>query len=96
MIEQWNGTSWAIVSSPNPDSRGTSLFTGIAAVSAMDIYAVGQAADGAFIEHWNGTSWSLLNTPSGVADLNGVTALSDGNVVAVGLGANGSAVILHN
>jgi hypothetical protein len=96
MLEQWNGTSWTIVPSPNPDSRGTSLFTGIAAVSASDIYAVGDAADGAFIEHWNGKSWSLLKTPSGVSDLNGVTALSDGTVVAVGLGANGSAVILHN
>jgi len=53
------------------------------------------AATGAFIEHWNGSSWSLLNTPSGVAELNGVTALSDGTVVAVGDGTN-SAVILHN
>jgi hypothetical protein len=62
----------------------------------MDIYAVGQAADGAFIEQWNGSSWSLLNTPSGVANLNGVTALSDSTVVAVGLGTNGSAIILQN
>ena len=95
MLEQWNGTSWTVVPSPNPDSRGTSIFEGIAAVSASNIYAVGGAADGAFIEHWNGTSWSLLNTPSGVSGLNGVTALSDGTVVAVGEGAN-SAVILHN
>jgi hypothetical protein len=90
-IAHWNGTSWSAVPSPNPNPNGTSLLVGIAAVSAESIFAVGSA-----IEHWNGRSWRLVNTPSGVADLNGVTALSDGTVVAVGQGTNGSAVILHN
>jgi len=31
-----------------------------------------------------------------MADFNGVTALSDGTVVAVGAGTNGSAIILEN
>ena len=38
---------------------------------------------------------SLLPTPSGVG-LKGVTALSDGTVVAVGTTSNNNAVILHN
>jgi len=33
-----------------------------------------------FSEHWDGTRWSIITTPSGVADLNDVTALSDGTV----------------
>jgi len=90
-VAHWNGTSWSAVSSPNPNPNGTSLLLGIAAISATNIYAVGSA-----IEHWDGTSWSLVNTPSGVADLNGVTALSDGTVAAVGEGTNSSAVILEN
>jgi hypothetical protein len=44
--------------------------------------------------NWNGTSWSLLRTPSGVS-VNAVTALSDGIVVATGIGSSG-AVILSN
>jgi hypothetical protein len=53
------------------------------------------AVSGGTTEHWDGTSWSLLATQSGV-NPNGVTALSDGIVVAVGVGSNNSAVILQN
>jgi hypothetical protein len=51
---------------------------------------------GLVIEHWDGHKWSLVTSASGVLDLEGVTALSDGTVVAVGEGTNGSAVILEN
>jgi hypothetical protein len=94
-IEHWDGTSWSIVPSPDPNPQVSNFLSGIAAVSANDIWAVGNAA-GAFTEHWDGTSWSVIATPSGVGGLNGVTALSDGTVVAVGEGTNGSAVILMN
>jgi hypothetical protein len=50
------------------------------------------AHNGPFIEHRNGRSWRLVNTPSGVADLSGVTALSDGTVVIV----SSSGAILEN
>jgi hypothetical protein len=56
---------------------------------------VGIGIGGSFTEHWNGTNWSLLTTPSGVG-LFGVTALSDGTVVAVGGASNNNAVILQN
>jgi hypothetical protein len=51
---------------------------------------------GPFTEHWDGNTWSIVTTPSGVASLIGITAFSDGVVVAVGQGTDGSAVILHN
>jgi hypothetical protein len=57
---------------------------------------VGHQLLGPFTEHWDGKKWSIVNTPSGVASLIGITALSDGTVVAVGQGTNGSAVILQN
>ena len=56
-----------------------SVLNGTAAISANDIWAVGFAA-----EQWNGTSWSIITTPGpGVGQLDGVTVLSDGTVVAV-------------
>jgi hypothetical protein len=94
-IEHWNGTTWSVVSSPNPSSRGNSFLEGIAAVDANDVWAVGGGTGvGAVTEHWDGKSWTILATESGVS-LNGVAAHSDGTVVAVGV-ANNSGVILHN
>jgi hypothetical protein len=78
-----------------------SLFASVATAASNDVWAAGLQNDGSnsnakpLTEHWDGTSWSLLATPSGV-NLHGVTALSDGIVVAVGAGSNNSAVILQN
>jgi hypothetical protein len=86
-IEHWNGTSWSLVASPT--TSDTSL-NGIAAISANDILAVGAGGAGAsttLVEQWNGTSWSIISSPNPgdfSNGLSGVTALSDGTVVAVG------------
>ncbi|PWU10764.1 MAG: hypothetical protein C5B50_24660 [Verrucomicrobia bacterium] len=96
-IEHWNGTAWSVVSSPNPSSRGNSFLEGIAAASANNVWAVGGGTGaGPVTEHWDGQSWTIVATPSGVSSLNGVAARSDGTVVAVGVGTNNSAIILHN
>ncbi len=96
-IEHWDGTTWSVVSSPNPTTRGNSFLEGIAAATANDVWAVGGGTGaGPVTEHWDGQSWAILATPSGVGGLNGVAAHSDGTVVAVGVGTNNSAVILHN
>jgi hypothetical protein len=96
VIEHWDGTSWSVVPSPNPNPQGNNSLVAIAAVNANDIWAVGHQLLGPFTEHWDGTSWSIVATPSGVASLIGMTAFSDGTVVAVGQGTNGSAIILHS
>jgi len=96
-IEHWDGTTWSVVSSPNPTTRGNSFLEGIAAVAANDVWAVGGGTGaGPVTEHWDGKSWTILATPSGVRALNNVAAHSDGTVVALGVGTNNSAVILHN
>jgi hypothetical protein len=99
-IEQWNGTSWSIVASPT--TSDTSL-NGIAAISANDILAVGRGTSTTLAEEWNGTSWSSISSPNpGTASngLSGVTARSDGTVVAVGFQENqlssATPLILHN
>ncbi|MBV8487256.1 MAG: hypothetical protein JO161_03145, partial [Planctomycetaceae bacterium] len=97
LIEHFDGTSWSVVPSPNPTSSplGQNVLSGIAAVSASDIWAVGHFTDPTsgfertLTEHFDGTSWSVIASPNGSTghnDLNGVTALGDGTgtVVAVG------------
>jgi hypothetical protein len=94
-VAQWNGTSLSVVPSPAPANSPpeTSSFTGIAAVSANDIVAVGLIRGSSLldsqtlIEQWNGTSWSIVSSPSPSTTenyLDAVTAVSDGMVVAVG------------
>ncbi|HLJ91962.1 MAG TPA: hypothetical protein VKU02_02085 [Gemmataceae bacterium] len=98
VIEHWDGTSWTIVTSPNIAPSVTSNFlSGIAAVSATDIWAVGFYTDSTgthtLTEHWDGTSWSNVPSPNGsgaASVLNGVAATNTGIIVAVGeSGPNG-------
>jgi|SRR5579863_9804512 len=86
LIEHWNGTRWGVVSSPNIGS-GYNQLNAVAAVSANNIWAVGEAASATLIEHWNGTRWGVVSSPnigpnSGI--LNAVAVLSANNVRAVG------------
>src|SRR5438132_2657024 len=91
LIEHWDGSQWTMVSSPNPGSVRDELY-GVAAISANDVWAVGDSFNGGnsnnltLIEHWDGTSWSVVSSPDPGGDntLNGVVALSATNVWAVG------------
>ena len=92
LIEHWNGTRWDIIPGP---SQGTTSDTrrGIAAVSAWDIWAVGDRHNPGrnvyqtLIEHWNGATWSIIASPNVGPNSNtlyGVAAISKNNVWAVG------------
>lgn len=101
LIEHWNGQAWtivpgAILSSPN------AYLQGIVALSAQNIWAVGNAVDTdpaaegspkTLIEHWNGQAWQVVSSPNpGVAAdtlrLYGITAVSPDDIWAVGDHAN--------
>ena len=82
---------WQLVASPDVGDRG-SRFTGVAAIAADDVWAVGQA-QGRFrtrtlAEHWDGTSWQVVATPNRGRFLDnlirGVDAASADDVWAVG------------
>lgn len=69
LIEHWDGTSWNVVSSPNPGAGGNILY-GAVAISASNVWAVGTYWDAsgnqALIERWNGKSWTAIsNTNAG-------------------------------
>ena len=74
LIEHFDGTSWAVVPSPNvgPNSANQSnRLLGLTANSANDIWAFGSyfAAHGSghqmtLLLHWDGTSWTVASSPS--------------------------------
>jgi alpha-tubulin suppressor-like RCC1 family protein len=96
LIEHWNGKRWSIVPSPNP-ATGTAgdsdTLTSISGTGPGNLWAAGWDLNEAIntiqllFEHWNGTTWTAATspTPTGSAQFaSGITAISPGNVWAVG------------
>ena len=94
LAEHWDGTTWSIVSTPNPSSFSNDL-TGVIAISTNDVWAVGVYATNAggtnanaFAAHWDGSGWNwyllqpVPNNPFSV--LFAVSASSTSDVWAVG------------
>jgi hypothetical protein len=104
LIEQWNGSKWAIIPSPNPGAKDNELFS-VSAASPTSIWAVGQYDDStlgskALVLHWNGQAWSQQDVPNpGIDDrLDGVSAVSGGQAWVVGnfvVNGQGLHQILH-
>jgi hypothetical protein len=106
LVEHWDGTAWSIVATPDPVPPSGTTFagaalTGLTAVAANDIWAVGSfsATHGTVVdtftltEHFDGTRWTVVPSPNVATEnpfngarqvLNGVAAVSHGNVWAVG------------
>src|SRR5216683_419618 len=103
IIEHWDGTKWANVSAPSMNANGGTIsLRGIAAISATDIWAVGDEknpltnAGNSITEHWNGTAWSIISTPNPApgGGLLGVAAVSSANIWAVGW--NGGTTLIEH
>ncbi len=77
----WNGTSWKLVKTPNPDGTGTdavNFLTGVTCSSAANCWAVGYFGSAAQAKpvlgealHWKGTKWVTVNTPAAGASSSG-------------------------
>jgi hypothetical protein len=88
LFANYNGTSWTAVP---PPADGAGFMLGLTAISANNVWAVGDVSSQAFTsEHWNGTSWSVVSTPSvnagsnPIEELTAVTAVSATNLWASG------------
>jgi erythromycin esterase-like protein len=89
---------WSVVPSPNPNSP--SGLSGVAAVAANDVWAVGGSGSQAgirqtLIEHWDGAQWQIVPSPNPSAQYNtlySVSAVAGSDVWAVGYDANPSQV----
>jgi hypothetical protein len=77
LIERWDGSAWTVVPHPDPVApTGSTLssvtLSGISALSANDIWAVGNYSTLTGVVrdvytltmHWNGTAWSVLPSPN--------------------------------
>jgi hypothetical protein len=93
LIERWDGTSWAIVSSPNTSTTQNNLLYGMTCESASDCWAAGYYYNNNNIpqtltEHWDGASWTIVSSPNTSTtqhnDLNGVTCASASDCWAAG------------
>src|SRR5215471_4627419 len=67
LIEQWNGSAWKIVSSPN--NSGNNILYGVTCTSTLDCWAVGTYWDDnlfqrTLIEQWNGNGWNIVSSPN--------------------------------
>jgi hypothetical protein len=102
LVEHWDGQQWTRVSSPDPGDAGSAGLSDVAAVSATDVWAVGDFIDAAegesLIEHWDGATWTVVPSPHrpDVFDaLTGVSATSAGEAWAVGNAQDVGPLTLH-
>jgi hypothetical protein len=93
LAERWNGTSWAIQSTPNPSGSAQSRLDAVSCTSPTACTAVGLdvSNSGTWVtlaERWNGTTWAIqptLNpTGGGQSWLNAVSCTSSTACTAVG------------
>jgi hypothetical protein len=98
VIEHFDGTTWTQVAVPEL------VHPSLQAVSADapdDAWAVGSAGKGPDSQtlalHWDGTSWSVVSSPSLriASSFTGVSAISPGNVLAVGWIQGGHPLLSH-
>ncbi len=89
LVEQWNGTSWAIVPSPDLPDTDNGLYA-VDCISASDCVAVGSygVTSQPLVEQWNGSTWTITTSQTvgagDASELTGVTCPSATHCVAVG------------
>jgi hypothetical protein len=68
LTEHWDGSAWSVVNAVDAGVSGNQFYA-VKALSATNVYAVGQQAGAGFpnqalIERWNGKSWSVISGPT--------------------------------
>jgi hypothetical protein len=81
LVEHWNGTKWIMIASPNVNGSKSDSLSGVVAIAANNIWAVGSYSNASnngqtLIEHWNGTSWSIVSSPNVASLSDGLSAVS--------------------
>jgi len=103
LIEYWNGTSWSVQTGANPGANGNSL-SGVKALSATNIWAVGSYVDANSVTHIliehstdGGQTWTQDTASyTGNGTLKAIDGdPSSGDAWAVGNDSSGNALTLH-
>ena len=102
LTQQYGGSSWSTVASPNPPSSVNGVHFGVTCASASDCWAVGYYLDSSneqftLIEQYNGTSWSLAYSPSPSdnAELVQPACISAADCIAVGVDWNSGQALIE-
>ncbi len=79
LAEHWNGTEWAIQTTPQPESASSKL-QGVSCASSTACTAVGwynrTGPNNPFAENWNGTTWTIQTPPAPKAEFSELTSVS--------------------
>lgn len=70
LVEHWDGTAWSVVA--NATTSGYGRLTGVSAVSATNVWAVGtygvesgtRIALRTLVQHWDGKAWTRVPSPN--------------------------------
>ncbi len=93
-VFHYDGSTWNSLPRTNHDYIA---LTGIAPIALNNVWVVGTTNDSntplALLLHWNGTSWS--DSPHAGTALHDITALSAGDIWAVGADKDGHSAIEH-
>jgi hypothetical protein len=98
LADHWNGSSWSVVSTPNPAGTTASFLAGVGCSSTSACTAVGYAVvsgvRGPIAERWNGSTWTLQSVPvpagATSSELYAVDCSSSSFCMGVGFYINGS------
>jgi len=99
LVEQWNGTAWSVVTTPNLATPGDTALSGVSCRSSAFCMAVGyQNGDTQTLaEMWNGTTWTVVaspNDPAGtVSEFHSVSCVGTRFCAAVGESRGGSITV---
>jgi hypothetical protein len=95
----WDGKSWQLVDSPNPDLKDGNWLTGVAAIASNDAWAIGDRweffdrdnVQRSIVFHWNGKEWLEVDapTPYGSQNLHDIAAVAPGEMWVAGAYAPG-------
>ena len=99
LAERWNGTAWAVQTTPEPSGATAGELSGVSCTSATACTAVGDYTNSTGIqltlaEGWNGTTWAVQSTPNPYTVtgdvLEGVSCTSASVCTAVGVDGYGA------
>jgi hypothetical protein len=82
-LEHWDGSAWSVVSFP---ARKTIHLTSLDALSADDVWAVGNTTNGPLALHWDGSTWtrSAFAGPRSLLTFTSVSGSAPDDLWAVG------------
>lgn len=94
----WDGSTWSVVSMPNPGTAGNSVRAAKLIQDTNTIWAVGfdgnsASAFQALIEKWDGVNWTVVSTPSTGTSQSQLLGVDTSEYEAWAVGSQGSGTL---